>query len=480
MTSMLKLKKLPYLLGGVGLSTLSLAANASDWIISPAVTLEQNYTDNSLLSHDDPENESITVLRPSISAYREGGRARVDFNYAPEYRHYWEDTEDDELVNFLRAEGEVELMEDHVFLDGWATADLTTVTSSAGSGIGGLSGLDDTAEVYTLGLSPYFKTRFGNVSLFEARYTLDSVLYDDDDLDESVGQRVDLALGSGSAFTNQVWEITAFFNQVDYDDLDEDNEVSQIRAEFAQQLTRQWALAFAAGYEDYDLVLNEDFDDSLWSVGIIYTPNSRTRLALGGGERAFGDDYYLDFSHSSRRTVWTANYSRDFTSARDELLHPTLFERQDAFGNLVRDAVLESTPALDREGGPAINAEYYELESLSTSFTFAASRTVFSLSAGRNDRTYETTTADTQDIYASANLSRDISQRTNAFLRLSWIDHEEEGTDYDQWVAALGGSYQLGARTSLGVRLAHLEREGELDEETYDENSFGISLTSAF
>jgi uncharacterized protein (PEP-CTERM system associated) len=480
MTSILKLKQLSYLLSGVGLSTLALTAAAGDWIISPAVTLEQFYTDNSLLTHENQENESITIVRPSISAYREGARASLDFNYAPEYRHYWEDTEDDELVNFLRAEGNVELMEEHLFMDGWASADLTTVTSSGGSGIGGLTGLDDTAEVYTAGLSPYFKSRLGNISLFEARYSLDTVQYDDDSLDESTGQRVDLVLGSGPAFTSQVWELSAFHNQVDYQNQDEDNEVSQIRAEFAQQLTRQWALAFAAGYEDYDLVLNQDFDGSLWSVGIIYTPNSRTRLAAGGGERAFGDDYYLDFTHSSRRTVWTASYSRDFTSARDELLRPTLFERQDAFGNLVRDAVLESPPDVDRDGGPEISAEYYELESFSTSFSFAASRTVFGLSAGRDDRTYELPVDNTQDIYASASMSREISQRTSGYLRLSWSDHQEEGLDYDQWVAAVGGSYLLGARTSMGMRLAHLERDGELDEETYDENSFSIYLTASF
>ncbi len=480
MTSKLKLKKLPLVLAGVGISAFTLDAAAGDWIISPAVTLEQAYTDNANLTHEDEENESITILRPSISAYREGGRARVDFNYAPEYRHYWEDTEDDELVNFLRAEGNVELMEEHLYLDGWATADLTTITSSGGSGVGGLTGLDDTAEVYTAGLSPYFKTRLGNISLFEARYSLDTVRYDEDDLEQSVGQRVDLVLGSGTAFSNQIWEISAFHNQVDYEDQDEDNKVRQFRAELAQQLTRQWALAFAAGYEDYDLVLNEDFDGSLWSVGIIYTPNTRTRLAIGGGERAFGDDYYLDFSHSSRRTVWTANYSRDFTSARDELLRPTLFQRQDVFGNLVRDAVLESPPTVDREGGPAISAEYYELERFSTSFTYEASRTLLGLSAGRNERTYELPIDNTEDIFASASVSRDISQRTTAFLRLSWTDHQEEALDYDEWVAALGGSYQLGTRTFMGMRLAHLERDGEIDEETYDENTFSIYLTATF
>ena len=474
------MKRLPYILTGVGLSALSLSATAADWIISPAVTLEQTYTDNALLTNDDEENESITIVTPSISAYREGARASVDFNYAPEYRYHWEDTEDDELIHFLRADGNVELMEEHLFLDGWATADLTNITSTGRTGIGGLTGQADDTEVFTVGLSPYFRTRLSNISLFEFRYTVDQVNYSESDLAESTGKRADMVLGSGTAFTNQIWEVSAFHNQVDYDEQDEENEETQFRAEFAQQITRQWAVAFAAGHEEYDLVVNEDFDGSLWSVGIIYTPNLRTRLALGGGERAFGDDYYLDFSHTSRRTVWTASYLRDFTSAREELLRPTLFERQDVFGNLVRDPVLESPPTVDREGAPSISPEYYELETFTTGFTFAATRTRFSLSAGRTDRDYELATSDTKDVFASASVSRDVSQRTSAYVSLSWTDHEELALEYDEYVAALGGSYQLGVRTEMGMRLAHLERDADLDAETYDENSFSIYFTTTF
>ncbi|MEJ2394468.1 MAG: TIGR03016 family PEP-CTERM system-associated outer membrane protein [Candidatus Thiodiazotropha sp.] len=480
MTSKHKLRKLPVLLGGLGLSTLSLSAAATDWIIAPAVTLEQNYTDNALLTHDNEENESITVVRPSISVYREGARARVDINYAPEYRHYWEDTEDDELVHFLRGDGNVELMQDHVYLDGWASADLTTITSTGSSGIGGLTGRGDSTEVYTAGLSPYFKTRLGNVSLFEARYTLDSVTYTEDGLDDSVGQRADLVLGSGPAFSNQIWELSAMHNVVDYDNLKDDNEVSQFRGELAQQLTQQWAVAFAAGYEEYNLALNDDVDGSLWSVGVIYTPNLRTRLALGGGERAFGDDYYLDFSHRSQRTVWTASYERDYTSAREELLRPSLFERQDAFGNLVRNAVLDNPPAVDREGTPSISAEYYELERFSTSFTFSTDRTTLTLGASHTDRNYEIDVEDTRDLNVSTGLTRRVSQRTSAYLRLSWNDHEEEALNYKQYVTALGGSYQLGTNTSLGLRLAHLKRDAEIKLSSYDENSANIYFTATF
>jgi uncharacterized protein (PEP-CTERM system associated) len=301
-------------------------------------------------------------------------------------------------------------------------------------------------------------------------------------LDDSVGQRGDLVLGSGSAFTNQVWELSAMHSQVDYDDLEGDNEVSQFRAEFAQQLVRQLALAFAAGYEEYDLVLNEDVDDSLWSVGIIYTPNPRTRLAIGGGERSFGDDYYLDFSHRSQRTIWTASYEREYTSARGELLRPSLFQRQDAFGNLVRDAVLESPVMVDRSGAPTptISAEYYELRRFATHFTFATGRTTLDLGGTHSERNYADDADDTRAVVLSAQLTRDISPQTSAYLSLRGTDHEEEALNYEQWVTALGGSYELGASTILGMRLAHLERDADSEADSYEENSFTLYLTALF
>ncbi len=480
MTFIFRLKKIPLLLGGLGVSAFTLPAVAADWIIVPAVTLEQSYTDNALLTHDNQENESITLLRPSISLYREGAKAKVDINYAPEYRHYWEDTEDDELIHFLRGDGNVELMEEHLYLDGWASADLTNITSTGRTGIGGLTGRGASTEIYTAGLSPYFKSRFGSVSLFEARYTLDAVNYAEGGLDDSVGQRAELVLGSGPAFINQVWEVSSMYSIVDYDTLDADNEVSQLRAEFVQQLVRQWAVAFAAGYENYNLALNDDIDGSLWSVGVIYTPNPRTRLALGGGERAFGDDYYLDFSHRSQRTIWTANYYRDATSARNELLHPSLFRRQDAFGNLVRDPVLENPPGLDREGSPTISAQYYILEQFNTRFTFTSGRTTLDLGAGHTKRNYELAVDDTRDVDGLVSLSRAISPRTIAFLRLNWNDHEEEVLNYQESIATLGGRYQLGTNTMLAMRLAHLKRDAEIETESYDENTFSISLTATF
>jgi len=475
-----KMKKLPCFMAGLGLAGLAATASAADWIIAPAITVEQVYTDNAQLSPGNKESESITRLRPSLSLYREGGRASLDFNYAPEYRHYWQETEDNEVIHFLRANGKLELAEDHFFLDGWASADLTNITSRARTGIDGLTGRTDTTEIYTAGVSPYFTAHMGNFSTFEARYTADAANYSQAGVDDSKGQRLELVLGSGTYFSSQVWELSAMQSVVDYDNLDEDNEAKLVRAEYIQQLTRTWALAFAAGYEDYKLAINEDIDGSLWSVGIVFTPNLRTRLALGGGERAFGNDYYLDFLHRSQRTIWTASYHRDYTSARDELIRPSLFQRQDAFGNLVRDPILESPPDGNRGGAPALSAEYYELERFETGFTLASGRTTLHLTAGRTDRTYENSVEDTRDLDASARVSRDLTQRIGVFFGLSWRDHEEDLLNYGQRLVNLGGDYRIGNVSSLGLRLDHLKRNADTDADSYEENRCSLSFATTF
>ncbi len=473
-----QMKKISILMSGLGLGFLPVWTNAADWIITPAVTLEQTYTDNVFLSEENEESESITRLNPSISAYREGARARVDINYAPEYRYYWEDTDENEVVHFLRANGNAELLEGYVFLDGWGSADLTSIQSSARTGIGGLSGSSDYTEVYTAGLSPYFKTRLGTFSIFEARYTADAVYYDEGD--DNLGQQVDLVLGNGSAFSNQTWEIAAKQSRVDYDSLEEDNETKQVQAELVYSLTRQWALSFVAGYEEFILALSPDIKDNMWSVGVVYTPNSRTRIAIGGGERAFGDDYYLDFTHRSRLTIWTANYERDYISAREELLQPRLFQRQDEFGNFIRNPVLENPVAAERWDTSTISADFFVVERASTSFTIDTGRTNLNLAARNTDRDYENSDMDSVDLRLSGTLSRDFSRFFSGYIDISWLDHEEEILHYEERVVSIGGSYLFGASTDLGFSLASVERDAEEALQSFDESQASIYVTHSF
>ncbi len=253
------------------LSVMTSSVQSADWTVTPGVLVEQVYTDNANLDNDE-QSESITSIKPRISLYRKGARASVDLSYAPQYRHYWEETQDNEVVHFLRADGDIELVQDHFFVDGWATADQHALSSSSRTGIDSLSGSQDVTQVYTAGISPYLTSQLGAYASVEARYGLNRVDYEDDDLDSSTAQRADLVFGSGRSVTTLPWELRLEQSKIDYDDLEEDDTISRARGELAYQFDRQWALTGALGYEEYELAVNDDTDGDIWSVGFIYTP----------------------------------------------------------------------------------------------------------------------------------------------------------------------------------------------------------------
>ncbi|MES9989926.1 MAG: TIGR03016 family PEP-CTERM system-associated outer membrane protein [Candidatus Thiodiazotropha endolucinida] len=466
---------------GMGLAANTGTLYAADWVISPSIGIQQIYTDNANLTHEDEVSDNITVVRPTLSIYKEGARANLDFNYAPEYRHYWDETEDNEVVHFMRTEGNVEIAENHFYLDGWLRADRTNITSTGRSGIGGLTGTEDDTDYYSVGLSPYFTARLGDFSVVEVRFTGDRIDYSEDLDNDSTGRRGEIAFGNGSMFTNQIWEVLYQQSDVDYENLDDDNETKIFRAELIQKITNQWSAAFSAGYEEYDLAVADDRDDSTWSIGAIYTPNPRTRFALGVGERSFGDDYYFDFSHRTGRTIWTASYEQDFVSARDELSTQPLFERQDAFGNLVRDPILESSPVTVRAAySPSITEDFYESKRFTTEFTYQTTRTSINLRGRYLERLYDRSGRDTEDIELSVLLTRRLARLTSGYIQISGIDHEEEVLVYDQLTATLGVSYQFGTNSRVGFSITHLERDADTDVDSYEENHASLNVTSAF
>jgi uncharacterized protein (PEP-CTERM system associated) len=465
---------------GVGLIPQVGSVHAADWIISPSIGIQHIYTDNANLTYEDTVSDNITVLRPTLSMYKEGARASLDFNYAPEYRHYWDETGDSEVVHFMRTEGNVEIAENHLYLDGWLRADRTNITSTGRSGIGGLTGTADDTDFYSVGLSPYFTASLGDFSVVEIRLTGDKISYSEDLDSESTGKQGEIAFGNGSMFTNQIWEIVYRQNEVDYESLDDNNETKIFRSELIQKITTQWAVAFSAGYEEYILAVGEDRDDPTWSVGAIYTPSPRTRFALSIGERSFGDDYYFDFSHRSSRSIWTARYEQDFTSARNELRTQPLFERQDAFGNLVRDPILESSSTILRSASiPSITEDYYEIKRFTTEFTYQTLRSAINLRGRYIERIYDHLARDTEDIELSVSLSRRLTRLTLGYFQISGADHQQELADYDQLSATLGVTYQFGTDSRIGFSISHLERDADTDINSYEENHAMVNVISA-
>jgi uncharacterized protein (PEP-CTERM system associated) len=76
------------------------------------------------------------------------------------------------------------------------------------------------------------------------------------------------------------------------------------------------------GYEDYANTIGRGSEGSSWRAGFDWAPTPRTRLAATAGQRFYDNTYFLDFSHRTRLTTWSAGYSETITTTRNEFFIP--------------------------------------------------------------------------------------------------------------------------------------------------------------
>ena len=319
--------------------------------------------------------------------------------------------------------------------------------------------------------------RLGRFADIHASYTLNRVEYSEEEQASSTGHRANLLISNDHAVERIAWGLGLEQSRVDYEDRDEEDKISRAIADLIYKLDRRWALTASVGYEDYELALREDESGEIWNLGFVLTPSARTRLAAGFGERTYGDDQYLNFSHRTQRTVWTADYRQSFVSARDEVIRPSIYDRYDAFDNLIEDPV-STNPVQEARSGPTLSEDYYLLKDFNARLLWQSIRTSLSLDANFTEREYEASLSirDSSKLQISAQATRYLKANLSGMLGLKWTDYEEDLSDYEQWSASIGGSYQMGPKTSVRLKLSRLERDGTLAADSYTENRATLGL----
>jgi uncharacterized protein (PEP-CTERM system associated) len=292
--------------------------------IIPSLALEETYTDNVSLAPDSlKQSEWITVVIPAIAISADGARAHLDVNYAPEANFYARSHESNQIYQRLEAYGDVELARQLLFIDARANIDQYNV---------GLQGPITTTNVNTTGnlstvktflASPYLRYELGSNIQGEARFT--HTLVDSDTpqtLSSSVAGRAELRLNSGSASKLVTWDIAYSRETIDYE-LQQDLFTETIIANVRRLITSNVGVLAKAGYEHYESgAIEPATEGPAWGLGFEWTPTPRTRLAFVAGERLKDRAYFLDFSHRTRRTVWSASYKEEVTTSRTQFVIP--------------------------------------------------------------------------------------------------------------------------------------------------------------
>jgi uncharacterized protein (PEP-CTERM system associated) len=479
-------------LGTLGAGT----ARAGDWDTDLRLGLTPTYSDNIFLAPPGAEESDLVIqVLPAASVHGEGGRVKLDLDYAPQLLVY---TSDGELrdAHRLQAGATVEALERHLFVDlrAAATPVSTDPLATGRRGTDALSRNSGSSQGFTWGLSPYYRGRLGDYGDVVLRYGYDEVRYqgyEDTDVEsgedperDSASSRYELGVTSGEEFSTLGWTLNYSHQDVDYKDRaaeDPSFERANLRVKYPFSAT--WAAYAGVGYDDNDydeLGSGDSASGGSWELGGIYTPTEKTRIEAGLGERYFGSYWNLDLSVVRRRTAFQLRYKEDVTTSREVLRERQLVERTDPFGNPIPSADLTFQSPTDL---PVASSEVLVRKRLEGGLTLQGQRTTTSLRVFHDQNEYQSAGGgDDTTVGGTLAVSRRLSRVTTGQLYGLWQADESGGGEGDEtlWNVGLSLVRQLGRDLYGSVDLRHQTSDSELPEQDYEESRVSAGLTMSF
>jgi|GEM_PF-846637 len=487
--------------------TLVSSAHAVDWLFEPRVGAFTTYTDNVNQSSVNEESAFILGASPGFTLRTKGSRrveATIDYSLTGVVRSAGDD--DSDLFHNLNAAGTAELAEDFFFIDAGArvSQELISVLGSQADAVVNTSNRTTTGS---FDISPYIKQRFSTFADLEARYTLYGSLFDEDVATDLLTNQFDVTLDSGTRFNDLNWGLGYTYRDVSARDTNtlSDSYVYQ-RADLTlgYALTRKFRLIGSLGQERLDFeVLNEnDFDDTVWSAGFSWAPSRRTSIEATAGQRFYGDTYSLLGRYRTRTSAWTASYVEDISDISRTQLTQTnlyLFLCPGAAPTDPAQFVFSQFPVLPAPGCQFLGVQPSLIpsiaEGLYVSKTFRAG-----VNWGVKKVTYSIDASDVRRIYLlqdeaedrSQNISATVNYRmtplTSMFgnLGLSWTEDAGtlSGLGFDRedelFSFTLGLNHRFAADLTGALTFRHFQRDSNDPTAEYTENNITASANMSF
>ncbi|MET0081772.1 MAG: TIGR03016 family PEP-CTERM system-associated outer membrane protein [Sedimenticola sp.] len=450
-------------------------AHAADWSQSIGVSTSAVYTDNKNLSESQEDGEISLVLSPNIAIKGEGARANLDVAGSLQLDSRGKGS--DSTNPRLRANADAELIKNTFFVDLDSTITQNAIDPYSTVGSDALNDTGNVTTTYTYGISPYIVGRLKGYANLIARFTYDEVEYSKNSLDGSNRKGLNLGVNSGTNFGRFSWGILASQNEIEYDN----NNTAEFRSadvNVGYQINRSWQVNASLGKEWNDFsTIQTDFEGDRWNLGFTWTPSPRTSLGLRYGDRFFGQTTSFEFSHKSKRSVLTAQYSQDLTNSRS-LRGQDIFPSTDPFGDDI-DLFTDETLPVDTLA--SINDSTIVDKRFDATYTLKGRRTNLTLRAHHSQQTHQDSTRDVEQSSVGVSALRNITGQILANASLSFgTQSQNGGSDADTIKLGLGLFRKLGQNSSVGLNYGFNDRDSDVAGSSYTENRVTASFAANF
>lgn len=457
-------------------------ATAGRWKVRKGLDINAEYSGNVFLEAADTQKDMMLSTRARLNVTRRGGRASASISYAPELRYFVNGTQGNQVVHHLNAVGDIELIERVFGIRASARAGQTIIDPNQPFTQDSFTNPDNVTDTYSLSIKPYLlPIRLGDYATLDMGINFGVVVNSASEVQDSLGRDASVNLASGPYFTRFTWNLASQHTLTSYENEDGDEIFANLTASANYRLSRKWQLNSNFGYDNNDVRTTRDINGFFWRLGATYTPHSRASLAVGVGERYNSADYNLAFSYRHRNTAWSANYSRDLQTARDEFLERAIFPETDQFGNPITDPTLDQATYQLLPGAP-LNETVFIADRFNLGMSWRRRRTSLSLNTAyvrRDDLRIDNVT---RDWSFSLNLGRGLSPKSSANLSGSWLNHidDMEGdNDYQQWAAGLNYSYRMSQHMSMNLGYQYTIRDARSGDD-FSEDRLRCSLNTSY
>ncbi len=365
------------------------------WIIVPALSLQQEWTDNALQSAPPTKSSLITVVSPSLSIAGATSRLTANVYYSPNFTEYTGVSGQNQIGQNLGASGLLALRPDELYLrfNGFA-AEQSLGAGTAPNGTVAIN-RQNQVQTYDFSVEPYLTHRFGGWGSAQLGVSED----------ETTQGLVGTTPGTGnSARQNTRQELASFTSGENFGRLSSivtlsatqysgsgalQNSTSNLaNYQGGYAITRGIIALASVGWEDIKYTGPDAprINDATWSVGVKLTPNADSAITLGYGHHDGSTSASVDAGYApTPRTRVSVSYTSGYSTDTQQLQNSLASASFDALGNPVNAQT--GAPLQLTSNFFGLNGTVYLMKTLTVGASWLLDRDVFQISLNRQTQT---------------------------------------------------------------------------------------------
>jgi uncharacterized protein (PEP-CTERM system associated) len=350
------------------------AQQGREWTIVPAITGQEQFTDNVRFAAKGRQSDLVSNLTPSLYLNGDTPRLAATLSYRPTVVRHITATDQDEVLQNLIGNGTLTAVPELLFFD--AHAAVTNENRAGGFGFGNQAQIPSSLSTQTTAYSgsPYVRFHFGDTGDEEVRYQFAQTVFSGN-TGPVAGPLTGTTLGSISNSTQQEilakfvtgegfgrLKLTATGDYVDFSSasaLSSRHSLADVNTEY--NISGPFYALAEVGYERivFDQQSTLDFNGPRWTLGGRFQPRADRQISLtyGKTEGQFGFNGRVDYAVTPLTFV-TASYSHQTSTQQQQILQALNGFTQTAPGGAVNPATGNTVPVQNPNqsvGGVAID-----------------------------------------------------------------------------------------------------------------------------